>query len=306
MPVVRGVLDLASEVERWWGAPLFGDAAAGREELRDPDHLRRRSAWTALLALGPERAVAVGACALALYGVEGLPRDIRPEASLEAGDAGGATVVAEDGGPAGPRRPRGVARARQFRTAEIHVVRGARMVAPELALAQAVCELSREHAVAVLDSAVQQRLVTPDLLAVRALARGRRGAARLADWWELVDGRAQSPLETRARLQCVDACIPPDDLQVPVRDVRGRIVARGDLGWHLAGDRLLVVEIDGRGPHSTPAALYRDRERQNAIVASGTVVLRFTAADVGSARVVPVIRPLLAGRTRPSAAHRAL
>ncbi len=108
---------------------------------------------------------------------------------------------------------------------------GARVVGPDLALAQAVCELSREHAVSVLDSAIRLGLVAPDLERVRALARGRRGAARLEAWWSLVDGRADSPLETRARLQCVDAGLAPHELQVPVLDVHGRVVARGDLGW---------------------------------------------------------------------------
>ncbi|MBD7917559.1 hypothetical protein H9657_04600 [Cellulomonas sp. Sa3CUA2] len=295
LPVVRGVHDLAAEVERRWGPDVFGapppTSVTPRAAVRrDPDHLRRRSAWTALLMLGPGEAVAVGACALALHGVHGLPRDIRPEAALE---------------PAGGRDPRAAARVRRFRVGDVRTVRGARVVAPDVALAQAVCELSREHAVAVLDSAVQQRLVAPDLGSVRALARGRRGAARAADWWPLVDGRAQSPLETRARLQCVDLGIPPDGIQVAVHDPRGRVVARGDLGWRLPDRRLLVVEIDGAGPHSTPAALFRDRARQNAVVASGALLLRFTAADVHDHRVAPEIRHHLAAahrRARGSAA----
>ncbi|UCN13763.1 hypothetical protein LFM56_12725 [Cellulomonas iranensis] len=254
------------------GAVRGGPVVPGEPDRvdRGHDHRRRRAAWTALLALGPERAVAVGACALALHGVEGLPRTIRPEAALP--------VV-------GGRHHRGDARVRRFRTGDVVVVRGARAVRPELALAQAVCELSREHAVGVLDSAVRRGLVAPDLACVRALARGRRGAARLARWWELVDGRADSPLETRARLQCVDAGLAPDELQVPVRDADGRVVARGDLGWWTPEGRLVVVEIDGAGPHATPAALYRDRERQNAIVATGALLLRFTADDVAAGRV---------------------
>lgn len=48
------------------------------------DHLRRRSAWIALLACGPT-SVAVGSCALALLGVRGLPLHIDPEAALPGG-----------------------------------------------------------------------------------------------------------------------------------------------------------------------------------------------------------------------------
>ena len=299
-PVVRGVHDVAASVVRLIGPDAFVDhpgsgvpSVSGRRSvappqlratggevdvLRDPDHRRRRAVWTALLALGPERGVAVGCGALALHGVQGLPLVIRPEAALPRADG-----RAPRGG-----EPRGGAVTRCFRTGDVVVVGGARVVVPALALAQAVCELDREHAVAVLDSAVQRGLVPgEDLSHVRALTRGRRGAARLADWWHLVDGRAQSPLETRARLQCVDAGVAPHDLQVPVRDGGGRVVARGDLGWLLADDRLLVAEIDGAGPHSTPDALFHDRRRQNEIVATGAVLVRFTADDIRSGDVVP-------------------
>ena len=47
---------------------------------------RLRSAWSALLA--NRRAIAVGACALVLHGVEGLPHRLVPEAALPRGAAG--------------------------------------------------------------------------------------------------------------------------------------------------------------------------------------------------------------------------
>ncbi|QGQ20407.1 hypothetical protein GC089_15950 [Cellulomonas sp. JZ18] len=171
---------------------------------------------------------------------------------------------------------------------------GAHLVAPTVALAQAVCELPRDHAVAVLDSALHRRLVREDeLAAVRAAVRGRRGAARTAAWWDLADGRAQSPLETWARLQCRDAGVPPHDLQVAVRDGAGDVVAHGDLGWHLRDGRLLVVEVDGAGPHGTPAAVFEDRRRQNRIATTGALLLRFTAPDVRAGRVATEVRRLL-------------
>ncbi len=237
------------------------------------DHRRRRTAWHALLAAGP-RAVATGPCALALLGVHGLPARIRPEVAMADGTH---------------RTPQGV-RVRCVMPRSVHRVRGALVVDPVTALAQAVCELDRDHAVSVLDSAVQRSLVGPDQVGeVRDLARGRRGSRRAAGWWDLVDGRAESPLETRARLQCRDAGVAPDDLQVPVRGADGSVVARGDLGWWLGDGRLLVAEIDGAGPHSTPQALYRDRSRQNAVVATGALLLRFTATDIRTRRVAPTV-----------------
>lgn len=269
VPVARGVHD---------AAPALDVAAGGRAGWAgdDLDEVRRRrAAWTALLALGREHAVATGACALALLGVQGLPRVLRPEAALLDGSH---------------RAPGGGVRVRCVVPDRVERVGRARVVHPVTALAQAVVELTRDHAVAVLDSAVQRHLIQPgELDDVRRLVQGRRGSRRVAPWWDLVDGRAQSPLETRARLQCRDAGLAPHDLQVPVTGADGRVVARGDLGWWLASGRLLVAEIDGAGPHGTPDALYLDRARQNAVVATGAILLRFTAADLRAGRLPPVI-----------------
>ncbi|QCB94658.1 hypothetical protein [Cellulomonas shaoxiangyii] len=261
-PVVTGVHEVAAEAV---GGPA------------DPAGRRVRTAWLALLTVGVDHAVATGCCALALLGVEGLPAGVAPEVASRRG----ATHAARGG----------VRMRRLGEGTRVLRLGGALVVDPVSALAQAVPELSRPHAVAVLDSALQRRLVRPaDLALVQRATRGRRGAARTATWWALVDGRAQSPLESWARLQCQDAGVPPHDLQVPVRDAGGRVLARGDLGWWLRDGRLLVAEIDGAGPHGTPAALFHDRARQNAIVATGAVVLRFTARDVHAGTVARTVR----------------
>ena len=245
-------------------------------DRNDPDHRRRRAACLALLAHGPE-AVAVGQSALAMLGVQGLPGEIRPEVAMPGGS---------------PRATRDGIVVRCYAGPIPTVRRGEFWVAaPEWALAQAVLELDRDHAVAVLDSALHRGVIRPDGLGVVAgLTRGRRGAGRLRAWWGLVDGRSQSPLETWARLQCVDAGVPPDELQVPIRDARGRVVARGDLGWRLTRGRWLVVEIDGAGPHTEPEALFVDRERQNDILGTGRAdLLRFTGRDVDRRDRIPAV-----------------
>ncbi len=259
----QGVLDLSRAL-----------VAAGLSLPSGHDHTRRHAALVALLAYGPS-AVAVGHCALALLGVQGLPPTIRPEVALPGGSA---------------RRPRDGVVVRRFRSPVPTVrVDGFRVMAPVPALAHAVRELGRDRGVAVLDSAIQLRLIDAGALGdVLHAARGKRGSTRVAAAIDLVDGRAQSPLETFARIQCADAGVPPDDLQVPVRAPSGRIVARGDLGWRLRRGRWLLVEIDGAGPHGSPDALFADRERQNAVLASGrAVVLRYAARDLANRGLVP-------------------
>ena len=59
--------------------------------------------------------------------------------------------------------------------------------------------------------------------------------------------------------------------------VAGRVVAVLDIAFPLV---LLAIEIDGWAWHSDPERFQDDRRRQNALVAAGWTVLRFTWADL--------------------------
>ena len=127
-------------------------------EPAELDQARRRAAWTALLAYGPG-AIAVGKCALALHGVLGLPVSITPEAAVVRGR---------------DRTDREGIRLREFDNGmETVEIDGRRVVTVEWALAQAVPELDRRHAVAVMDSALHLRLIDEKgLERAHRLARG--------------------------------------------------------------------------------------------------------------------------------------
>ncbi|KQY46569.1 hypothetical protein [Cellulomonas sp. Root137] len=249
------------------------DTTPGRDRRRDADHRRRRSAWIGLLAYGPD-AIAVGPCALALLGVKGLPPHIAPEVAIRGGRS---------------HRPRDGVRVRQFDCPTTSRYGAHAVVDLVAALVQALPELPREHAVAVVDDVIHRGLLSARGLAdIRLLLRGRRRSVTVVGWLQLVDARAESPLETFARLRCVDAGIPPDELQVEIRARDGRLLGRGDLGWRLSEGRWLIAEIDGREFHEAPDALLRDRARQNALINSGQVeLLRFTSDDATSRTVIP-------------------
>lgn len=251
----------------------------------DPlDEARVRAAWTGLLAL--PGAAAVGMAALALHGVQGLPQRIPAEVCLPGGDS--------RTGPAGVtvRRYRG--------RLPVHRLHGFPVVTVPVALAQALPRLPRVHGVAVLDSALNQRLLRPQgLHEVEQLLRGRRGARHARRCLALADGRAESPLETRARLCFVDAGHPPTELQVIFRDRTGRVVARGDLGWRRADGSWVIAELDGREVHARPEPLYLDRSRQNLLqTRAGVTMLRFTGDDLSNGVAVRTLRDALA---RPAA-----
>lgn len=256
--VDRGVYDLLTTLP----AARTADPDVSRGDVHE--HRRRRAAWHGLLAHGPQ-AIAVGQTALVLLGVQGLPLEpkvevVRPD--RRARDARDGVVLRRYA-----TRPRTV------------LVDGRRVVPVVTALAQAVPELDRRHAIAVMDSALHQRLLDRSgLRRAHDAARGRRGVGRTHDWWELADARAESPIETWARLSCLDEGIRPDRLQHEFCDAAGRVVARADMAWWL-GDRWLVAELDGLGFHSGEVALVKDSRRQNRLVSAGHPVHRFSARD---------------------------
>ncbi|WP_084105117.1 type IV toxin-antitoxin system AbiEi family antitoxin domain-containing protein [Demequina sp. NBRC 110056] len=127
------------------------------------------------------------------------------------------------------------------------------------------CLSARDHLIAV-DSALHQGLVRPNQIAAfTASSRERRG-------WLLahMDGRAESPGETLARLDCAERGLAVH----PQRFIAG--VGRVDL----VVEGRVVVEVDGRAFHSDPEQFKRDRRRDRRVTRSGMPVLRFAATEL--------------------------
>lgn len=256
--------------------------------LVEPGHDPLRS-WARSAVLAAPGAVLVGGTAARLHGVEGVPR----------------SRTVEIASPRQVRTEPDRLRASQRRVAREHVVDlgGLPVTSVVRTLADLVPRLDRLDALAVLDSALHRALVDADgLAAAAALAACRRGAAAaerrggargegMADLWALADGRAESPLESRARCRCLDDGLVPRALQEEVRDAHGRLLARADMTFDRHDPSLppLVLEADGRGPHENPDALYRDRWRANALVALGHPVVRCTWRDTLSRLAIPTM-----------------
>jgi very-short-patch-repair endonuclease len=119
-----------------------------------------------------------------------------------------------------------------------------------------------------------------------------KGVARLRRVVDLVEPKAESPMETRLRMLLVLAGLPRPEVQVSVHDARGRFVGRPDLLYRL---QRLAIEYDG-GNHRE--RLIHDNRRQNGLVGAGLRLLRFTAADVYGApdTVALQVRHGLAGK----------
>ncbi|MFE0528497.1 type IV toxin-antitoxin system AbiEi family antitoxin domain-containing protein [Micromonospora parva] len=164
-------------------------------------------------------------------------------------------------------------------------VAGIPATSPLRTVADVILRVDRYPAVSVLDSALNRRRIDPaNLTTIPDLIRGRRGAVAARACLAEADGRAQSPLETRSRLRCVDGGVPPDALQLEVRDDDGYLLGIGDLGWRRPR---LIAEADGRDAHGTPEAAYADRRRQNRLVNAGWTILRFTWQDTLDPTYIP-------------------
>jgi very-short-patch-repair endonuclease len=109
--------------------------------------------------------------------------------------------------------------------------------------------------------------------------KGRAGAGvlrRVLDERALGRARPEGLLEARMARILREHGLPCPHFQFRVRH-RGRLIARVDFAYP---DIRLVIEVDGFEVHGTPAALQRDLERQNRLMAAGWTVLRFTWLDV--------------------------
>ena len=112
------------------------------------------------------------------------------------------------------------------------------------------------------DSALRRKLVTkPDLHAVLATCSQWRGARRAADVIEFSDGRAESPLESIARVAFADCGLPPPELQVWLGGTTEPI-GRVDFYWR---KYWTIAEVDGAlkydgadGPRRVTLQLERD------------------------------------------------
>lgn len=239
------------------------DPTSAGQRRRDGrhDHLRRRAAWTGMLAV--ENGIATGACALALLGVDGLVEEVLPEAARSGG-----MHSAVDG-----------VTLRRYRGFADEEYRGRRIASVVPALAQALPYLSRGEVVAVLGGALREGHIDRNGLDdVRGMLRGRRGAARAQSLLDLAGPLDGSAAESFARLSFVDSGVPPDGQQV-MFTMDGVFLARVDFVWRLPDGRYVVAEIDGRAFHSGEAMLADDSHRQNGLVATGhVIVIRLPAA----------------------------
>lgn len=214
----------------------------------------------AVLRLPPTAALA-GPSAACLHGV----------AHAATADDEVHVIVPPDAG-IGPRRGLRVHRARLV-PGEVTVGAGLRRTSPARTAWDVAGWLDPIAAVPIVDGLLGAGLVDPgDLRELVEARQGRRGWRQVATIFDLADGAAQSPPESRLRVRLVLAGLPRPVVQYPVRLPTGPTL-HPDLAWP---DYKVAVEYDGQW-HADPDQLHRDRRRLNRLVAAGWIVLHVTA-----------------------------
>ena len=170
-----------------------------------------------------------------------------------------------------------------------------------------------EIAVAAADAAVHAKVCRPaDICAALASVKGHPFSRRAVVALSQVDGRSESPGETRTRLT-LNRCatdfgghlLPRTELQVLIFDEQGRFVGRGDGGYPELG---VLREYDGKGkyeslllPGQSPVdAVLAEKKREERLTELGWVVIRIDAADLRDPdRLVQRILAAIARSKRP-------
>lgn len=138
--------------------------------------------------------------------------------------------------------------------------------------------LPRIDVLPVLDAALAAGVCTPESLAGELERQtGLRGVRQARELVPLSDPVPESPQESRLRLRCHDAGLPPPTLQLPILDTRGRPCRWLDLAWE---EVEVGLEYDGEDGHTGRQNLRSDRRRHNFLQDDGWAMFYATDLDV--------------------------
>ncbi len=174
----------------------------------------------------------------------------------------------------------------------VETVHGIRVTAPARTVVDCARMLDFERAVALVDAAMHDDLVTPaDLLAELDVAARWHGVARARTAVRFGDGLSESVGESRSRVLLFRNGLTPPSLQYEVHDQRGRLIARTDFAYP---ERNVLAEFDGRAkygrllkPGKSPGdAAFEEKLREDALRRLGWMVVRWTWADLDAPAVI--------------------
>lgn len=137
-----------------------------------------------------------------------------------------------------------------------------------------------------------RRLATIEQLRHEAAAGSRRGAPKLREALELIRVGSMSPLETDFRLDASSMGLPEPELDVEVRDARGRLIGISEFVYR---EFRTIVEVEGDHHRIDARQWDRDIEKYAAYVAEGWEVVRLTSRHIRGrdARAATIVAEVL-------------
>jgi hypothetical protein len=161
--------------------------------------------------------------------------------------------------------------------APLRRVDGRLATAPAWTAVEIARTLRRPRLVATLDAALHCGACTAaELAAAVSEQKGRRGIVKVRELMGLADSRAESPMESEARLVFIDGGLPTPELQYEIVDRCGDLW-RVDFAWP---DAMVVAEYDSMEWHASPAALKHDRTKTSRLQECGYSVIPIVVDDV--------------------------
>jgi hypothetical protein len=149
---------------------------------------------------------------------------------------------------------------------------------PVTTVARTVADLARTlpfmDAVVVADSALnQEKTSKPEVLQVLEKCNGWPGVRQARRALEFADDRAESPLESAARVVFAEAGLDPPELQVTIHGERAQFAARVDFLWRA---QKVIAEADGLVKYNDRKDLLDERERDHQLREAGYIAVHFT------------------------------
>jgi hypothetical protein len=170
---------------------------------------------------------------------------------------------------------------------------------PVTTVARTVADLARTlpfmDAVVVADSALNQEKATkPELLQALGQGKGWPGVRQARRALEFADERAESPLESAARVVFAEAGLEPPELQVTIHGEQAPFAARVDFLWRA---QKVTAEADGLVKYNDRKDLLDERERDHQLREAGYTTVHFTWRELFQTpeAVIARLRTALAG-----------
>lgn len=161
--------------------------------------------------------------------------------------------------------------------APLQVVSSRQATAPAWTAVEIARQVRRPRALATLDAALHSRWCSPqDLADAVDRQRGRRGIITVRNLLPIVDGRAESAMESEGRLVMLDHGLPRPELQHLIRGRDGDCW-RVDYSWP---ESWVAAEYESVTWHAGRAEMLRDKERFAGIQDAGWTLIPIVVDDV--------------------------